>query len=176
MKRFKLINTTVKPPKINPKTGQDLRTMVEKVGHDIEVILDNNAAIRVEKHRPKIVDHVNEGMLRLERGGFIRIEVVDDVTAMLKSHVINGNKDSILKPDENLKYQEPVHPAAEDRKAKVAQMGEEGKEPTDKLEGAVNPDGAPNFVVTASKDAKLSRKNKLPRDEPASEAPLDQPV
>lgn len=176
MKRFKLINTTVKPPKIHPKTGQDLRIMVEKVGHDLEVILDNNVPIRVERHRPRIVDHVNEGMYRLQRGGFMRIEVVEDVTAMLKPHVIDGSRDSILKPDENIKYAEPTHPAAEDRKARVAQMGEEAKESLGKNEGAVNPDGEPNFVVTAAKDMKVTRKTKILRDEPSSEAPLEQPV
>jgi hypothetical protein len=173
LKRYKLINTTVKPPKLHPRTGQDLRSTVDKVGHSLEVILDNGASVIIDKYRPRIVDHVNEGMHRLQRTGLLKIEVIEDVTAMLKPHVLDGTKDSILKPDENVKYEAPVHPAAEARAVKIVLMGEKAVEPTGDMEGAINPDGEPSFVVKATKDMKLTRKPRVREDQPASEAPLE---
>lgn len=172
MKRFKLVNTTVKPPRLHPKTGADLRPAVERVGHDVEVILDNGSPLRVEKHRPRIVDHLNEGMYRMQRGGFIRIEEIEDVTAILKKHTMD-HKDSMLKPDENVKYEELAHQTVENKTAKAVLMGatssEDAKKLDSKSEGAVNPDGEPNFVVTAPRDMKVTKKVKPVREESSSE-------
>jgi hypothetical protein len=176
VQRFKLVNTTVKKPKLHPKTGADLRTAIERVGHDVEVILNSGVPLRIEKHRPRIVDHLNEGMHRMETYGYIRIDPIEDVTQVLKNHVM-VTKDSILKPDENVKYEEIMKPAEDRKEAKISMMGESSSEDVKKMEskneGAVNPDGEPNFSVTASKDMKLNRKR---AKDVIEEAPLDQTV
>jgi len=172
MQRFKLVNTTVKKPRLHPKTAADLRTAIERVGHDVEVILNSGTPLRIEKHRPRIVDHVNEGMHRMEHYGYIRIEPIEDVTAVLKHHTM-VTKDTILKPDENVKYEELQSKPFEKREAKVVMMGESSvedvKKAESKYEGAVNPDGEPNFSVTASKDMKVNRKRPQREDTPSGD-------
>jgi len=172
-KRYKIVNTTVKKPRLHPKTGEDLRPTVEKVGHNVAFRSDTNERIEVERHRPRIVSHVNEGMLRLQRGGFIRIEEIDDVTSVLQKHTLDGKKPDLLAPDENARLDDIVaHPSAE-RVARAVKMGEDdykqksGKE----TEGAINPDGDPNFVVRANKNMKRKQRTAESSSEPEMAPP-----
>lgn len=168
MKSYKVINTTVKPPKLNPRTGQDLRPMTDKVGHNVKFITNDGKEVIVERHRPRIVDHINEGMLRLQRGKFIRIEEIDDVTSVLKKHSFQSN-DKLLEPDEVVKEEIIAHPASEKRQAKAVAMGEDsyaqkgGKE----TEGAINPDGEPNFLVKTDQVLKKKKTRAEPAIEPS---------
>jgi hypothetical protein len=166
--RYKIVNTTIKEPRIHPKTGVDLRTKRDIVGHNVSFRLDTGERLEVERHRPRIVSHINEGMLNLQRGGYIKIEPVDDVTTMLKQHTLGSKKLDALAPEESVKSAED---GEKSRLAYAVQMGEDtyeqrsGKE----TEGAVNPDGDPNFVVRADKNMK--RQKKLTKDDSEAEAP-----
>lgn len=164
-KRYKIVNTTIKAPRPHPKTGVDQRSQVEKVGHNVSFRLDNNDRVEVERHRPRIVAHVNEGMLRLRKGGYIRIDPIDDVTEILQKHTLGNKKADLFEPDEGVKSSlddiaEVSHPAAERRVAKAVQMGEDSHEQKSgkEVEGAINPDGDPNFVVKADKNMKRQKR------------------
>lgn len=168
-KKYKIINTTVKPPRTNPKTGADLRSAVERVGHNVSFRLESGERIEVERHRPRIVNQVNEGMLRLQRGRYIRIEEIDDVTDILQKHTLENKKADLFKPDEVVKSEDEVAHASAS-KAKAVQMGEDSyqQKSGSEAEGAINPDGDPNFVVRAEKNAKRSRKGAQPEVEEPS--------
>lgn len=171
-KRFKITNTTIKKPKLHPKTNEDMRKMVEKVGHNVAFRTDTGERVEVERHRPRIVSSVNEGMLRLQRGGFIRIDPIDDVVDVLQQHTLDTKRD-ILAPDEHVKIEDAVaHPAA-GRVARAVQMGEDKYEQKGGTEtdGAINPDGDPNFVVRANKNMKRKQKTAESSPEPESASP-----
>ena len=168
VKKYKIINTTVKPPKLNPRTGADMRTMTDKVGYTVSVRTDKNEMIMVDKLRPKIVDHLNEGMLRLMRGGFIRIEQIDDVTSILKQHTLNKKDPDLFTPDSAVVAEMPTHPSVTNKKdkdaAKVSEMGysDPAAEKVAAEGDGINPDGEPNFVAKTSKN--LKRKHRFEKD------------
>lgn len=172
-KKYKVINTTIKKPIINPKTGADMRPTINRVGHNVSFRLDTGERVEVERHRPRIVPHVNEGMLRLQRGGYIRIESIDDVTDILQKHTLDSKKPDLFKPDDHVKSEgrnetvesEVAHSSAS--KVKAVQMGEDtyAQRSGAEMEGAINPDGDPNFVVKADKNAKRSKKGAQPEVE-----------
>jgi len=156
--KYKITNTTIKAPRINPRTGLDMRSAGERIGHGVSYITDDGKKVIVQVNRPSIVDHLNEGMIRLKRGKFVEIEEIDDVSSVLKKHTLNAQRD-ILTPSEHVKVEDVSHPAA-DRAARVVEMGlddhsqKSGKE----IEGAINPDGEPNFFVKADKNMKRKTK------------------
>lgn len=167
--KYKIINTTIKPPRPHPKTGDDLRTAVEKVGHNVKLRLGPTEEVIVERHRPRIIDKLDEGTLRAQRAGFIRIEEVGDMTEIFKKHTLSAGADAtkeLFTPDVNAPQNvDNAHRSKDRREAKVTEMGKDthtqdsGKEE----EGAVNPDGDPNFLVKADKS--LSRKPRINREE-----------
>jgi len=163
--KYKITNTTIKLPRLNPRTGKDMRTAVERVGHGVSIRAGANEQIIIQPHRARLFDNVSEGMLRLRDGKFISIEEIGDVSDVLKSHVA-GTKADIFAPDKAAQATilDDVHKSV-GRQAKVAPIGEDthsqdsGKE----TEGAVNPDGEPNFFVKADKN--LKRKMRAPQFE-----------
>lgn len=174
-KKFKVINTTIKKPITHPKTGADLRSAVQRVGHNVSFRLDTGERVEVERHRPRIVSHINEGMLSLQRRGYLRIEAIDDVTDILQKHTFDSKKPDLFKPDDNVKSEGETEavkaPAQEEAfKAKAVQMGEDDYKQRSgaEMEGAINPDGDPNFVVKADKNTKRSKKGAQPEVEEPS--------
>jgi len=160
--KYKITNTTVKAPKLHPKTGADLRSAVERVGHGITIRPNNNEHIIIQTNRSRIFDHVNEGMLRLQRGKFIRIEEIEDVSEVLKNHTL-GNKDDARAAVRG--SSEDVHAAVENRIARASEMGNDSHEQRGgkETEEAINPDGEPNFVVRADKSFKRKQKVEKPQ-------------
>jgi hypothetical protein len=169
MSKYKVINTTIKPPKPG-KNGQDLRNWTEKLGHGVQFRNPQGEIVRVDTNRPRITDYLNEGMLRLQRGGFIRIEGIGDVTEVLKKHTLGkgDNLSSLLDPEEGVANSN-AHNSASDRPRAVAvEMGKDNT--VARGEGhMVNPDGEPNFVVRANKN--LKRKQRFETEVPAPQQP-----
>lgn len=166
MAKYKVVNTTVKKPRVNEK-GKDTRNWTEKLGHGVLFRNSNNDVFRVDPNRPRIVDFLNEGMLRLQEGGFIRIEEIEGVEDVLRKHTLNKEKNlsSVFTPDENA--QGMVHASATPRpRATAVQMGDD--KTVERGEShMINPDGNPNFVVTAGKDTKRKSKTEQPAPEAA---------
>lgn len=189
-KKYKIINTTIKPPRVCPKTKEDLRSTVERVGHGVSFRTDDGQHVVVPVNQPRLVSTLNEGILRLARGHFIRIEEVDDVVTALKQHTLQPQskseaqapvrsrrvgaevqstessekvQDSLFSPDQDAVANSDIvaHPASR-RQARAVEMGKddyrggEGKE----YEGATNPDGNPNFLVTVPKNMKRKERFK----------------
>lgn len=166
MSKYKVINTTVKPPKLN-KSGVDVRSWTEKLGHGVQFRNTTGDIIKVDTNRPRITDYLNEGMLRLQRGGFIRIEEIGDVTEVLKKHTLNkdGKLSSILDPDEHAANSIAHNSAAERVRATAVEMGNDNTVARGE-NSMVNPDGEPNFVVRADKN--LKRKQRFEQEAPAT--------
>lgn len=174
--KYKVTNTTVKPPRLDPKTKKDLRTMVEKVGHVVTFADSTGRKHTLYQHKPAIVSEVNQGILNLQQGGFVKIERVDDISEILKSHTAKTHTapvaptgtpmpqlsfDSPLNGadtvDETPNYGEPMSNHGINRRAHAAEMGLTGHSSDTTETGSVNPDGAPNFAVTAKHNAKPRR-------------------
>lgn len=141
--KFKITNTTVKSPKLT--NGQDLRSATEKRGHAVSFRDERNNPVMLQAGQSTIVSNVDGGLLGLQRGGFIKIEKLKDITSALEEHA--------YKPTAHLHNQNV-------RKARAAQMGIENKslKGGKEHEGAVNPDGDPNFLVTAKRKTQTRQK------------------
>lgn len=160
-KKFKIVNTTVKAVRKDPVTGNDVRSASERVGHPVSFLSDKGEIVMVTQSQPRIIDALNEGVLHLSRGGYIRIEEIDDVVTVLKNHVDTSSRSTdLFAPDQAAQVAAPAA-KTEDRSAKAKEMGLDnyaqasGKE----LDGAVNPDGDPNFLVTAPRQPKKKERN-----------------
>lgn len=171
MSKYKVINTTVKPPKLT-REGKDPRNWTEKLGHGVQFRNPQGDIVKVDTNRPRITDYLNEGMLRLQRGGFIRIEEIGDVTEVLKKHTLGkGDKlSSLLEPDEAVTNSIAHNSSAERPRASAVEMGKDNTVARGENH-MVNPDGDPNFVVRADKN--LKRKQRFEPEATAAAAPSD---
>lgn len=156
--KFKVTNTTVKAVRKDPKTGNDIRTATEKVGHGVQFRVgpDPQTArlIRLQQGQSTLVDALDPGLLNLQRGGFVRIEPIKDIAAALQEHsfqkaqnLASRKKDAEAKRDQ-------------DRKARAVEMGKDtyAQKGGSELEDAVNPDGDPNFLAKAASTAKRRKR------------------
>jgi hypothetical protein len=170
-KKYKITNTTVKIPKINPRTNKDIRSMTERVGYGVAIITDDNKRITLYQGRSTIVDHINEGMSGMLRSGDIAIEPIEDISSELKKYTLENQK-TVLSSSEDAKMSDSIPHTSTDRIAKAVEMGvdnydqKSGKE----VEGATNPDGDPNFLVRADKNMKRKFKNDLGKPQGAAES------
>lgn len=142
--KFKVTNSTVKTPRIDPVTKADVRTALERKGHAVQFRDENDRPIMLQAGQSTIISKIDSGILGLQRGGFVKIEKIDDIATALKEH----------------SYQPSNHQKnAEARKAKASQMGTDSytQRGGAEHEGAVNPDGDPNFLVKAKKTTKGSK-------------------
>ena len=143
IQKFKVTNTTVKPQKV--VDGKDLRSATEKRGHAVSFSDERNNPVILQAGQSTIVSNVDGGLLGLQRGGFVKIEPLKDITSALEEHA--------YKPTAHVHNQNA-------RKAKAAQMGLEDKtlKGGAEHEGAVNPDGDPNFLVKATRKGQTRQK------------------
>jgi hypothetical protein len=141
--KFKITNTTVKPQKV--VNGQDVRSATERRGHAVSFRDERNNPVMLQAGQSTIISNVDGGLLGLQRGGFVKIEPLKDITSALEEHA--------YKPTTHVHNQKV-------RKAKAAQMGLESKDLKggSEHEGAVNPDGDPNFLVKAPKKSQTRQK------------------
>ena len=168
--RYKITNTTVKEPKINPKTGKDIRKAGDRMGHGVTVRTNDGGHHTIQAGRSKIFDQVNEGMLRLRRGKFVSIEEITDVSEVLKNHTLDPRRESAPAEDTS---KEVSHVSVENRMAKATEMGKDGygQQGGQETDEAVNPDGDPNFFVKADKNFK--RKLKSEKSLPVEASPVE---
>lgn len=146
--KFKVTNATVKIPRLDPVTKSDQRNALEKRGHAVQFRDESDRPIMLQAGQSTIVSRIDAGLLGLQRGGFIRIEKIDDIAAALKEH----------------SYQPSNHQKnAEFRKAKTSQMGQESysQRSGSEYEGAINPDGEPNFLARAARKREPRKKRGL---------------
>jgi hypothetical protein len=163
-KRFKVTNTTVKKPKIDPETNKDLRSAIERVGHSVSFRDENDKLIVLAPGRVRIVSHIDGGLLGFRRAGMVSIEEIKDVTTALKEHTL---QETPIQKKEKPKV----------RSAHAVEMGKddhgEGKKVFDEgYEGAVNPDGASNHRVVAPHNKK-GKKQRTHKQRNADEALLN---
>jgi hypothetical protein len=177
-KKYKLVNITVKPPKMDQRTGRDLRTAEERLGYQISCRNDDNSSVIITPTQPRIVSSVNEGMLKLARGGLLRIEEIEDVVTVLKQHSgparavptsTNAQRKKtidespIFSPDEHVVTREAEKIQEKESKQQTGTAYPMGDRAPEKVGGvqysdAVNPDGDPNFIASPAKN--LKKRNK----------------
>lgn len=125
--KFKVSNDTIKKVL---EGERDTRPLIERVGHPVTFTDADGRHHMLTQHQPGIfVERLTPGMLALRDEGLVRIEQVDDITTVLKAHTLK----------------KPAKVESEQRKAKAVAMGAEEVKDSE----GVNPDGEPNFVVTA---------------------------
>lgn len=136
--RYKISNTTVKPRTVDSQ-GRDTRKICDRVGHMVmikEKPGDDGKTVMIPATRFAVVDYLDQGIMDLESQGIVKIEIVKDMGSVL----------------ETFRQQRPAaRPATaqDDSRVRASEMGNASKAPSGEYEGAVNPDGAPNFVVKA---------------------------
>ena len=147
MEKYEVRNTTVKPVR-KDASGKDLRSAAERVGHPVQWrdTQDRVQVLAVGRH--KIVSEVDNGLMSLARVGFISIIKLKDISVALKAHTF---KSSDARPSARDTKATAAKEAGSPGKAKATEMGRQDhsqiSEATGEYEGAVNPDGQPNFVA-----------------------------
>ena len=136
--KYRIINTTIKPVARNAK-GDDIRKAMDRVGHPVKFKEGKNDIV-LHAGQVRLVSEINPGVMSLQRAGYVKIEKVDDMSEALKDHVYNSET-----------VKEPV---TETPMVKAFEMRHEDYSHASELEGAVNPDGNPNFLVKAPKGNK----------------------
>lgn len=168
-KRYLIYNATRMEPKFCPKTGEDLRTTRQRVGHAVS-IRDRNDDVKLipAGGRPALVDEITPGMLALaspdEYGNVhIRIKEVDDVMEALKDHVMPAKAAPVRQQafPGGVPPNSPT-PAPVARQAKAVEMGKDTHTQAggSEHEGAINPDGNPNFLVRAKAGEHHGKRNR----------------
>lgn len=149
---YRITNTTVKPVR-KDASGRDARSTVEKVGHYVTFKKENGDAVILPAGKSAILSRLDEGTMNLARGGMVTIQKIEDIAAALKEHTLGRQQEKQATKEE---------PRTK-RAAKAVQMGQdkpaEQKEHSE-YEGAINPDGHPNFIATATKKRKPGRPSK----------------
>lgn len=155
-KRYLLSNITVKAPRINPQTGKDERTAIERGGHAISYRDAQDRVMLIQPNStPHIVSDLNEGILRMHHEGLMGVKEVKDFSEILAMRQAAGERTERrgVKKPQTPAFREEAKPAGR-RQARAVEMGQDSsrqRQEADASEsqGAVNPDGEPNFVVRA---------------------------
>lgn len=161
-KRYKVVNTTVKKPKM--KDGKDVRKMIEKVGHSVQFRDENNKLVVLPPGRGTIVNKVDGGLLGLKRAGMVSIDEIENMATALREHTLDKQGEKTERKQAAKKR------ATESRKAKSVEMGRddhgEGADQSanEGYEGAKNPDGAGNHRVVAPNKKKKKKTRRQRKD------------
>jgi hypothetical protein len=171
-KRWKVTNVTVRPQRMDQKTGVDARTAIEKNGYSVswrEENTNNRANIVLGPGQAKIVSELTDGLINLFQGGLVQVEEFADIADILKAHTAQGTRthrrgtkapaatsDAVAAPKD---------PQSR-RQANAAAMGADvmNKEARAEHVDAINPTGTPNFVVNAPSDE--TRRKQKQQQEP----------
>lgn len=168
--KFVITNTTVKQPRIDPKTKQDSRTLSERNGYSVSYRDKNDSVVMLRATEHKVVTEIPDSVWGLENEGLVSIRKLKDVSEELQAHTFSKRERRGVKPAEApatdpttgapaFKDEEP-RPAGGKRLARAIEMGKDGHRGAESPEsGAVHPDGEPNFVVTAP-SAETRRRNR----------------
>lgn len=106
----------------------------------------------------KIVNEPNEDIISLVSTGYLECVPLKDITDALESHTSKSGNSRRKKTDQEADTTAELNFATaqgqKSRQARATMMGEtQNTKGVTELEGAVNPDGTPNFTVTATKDS-----------------------
>lgn len=164
--KFVITNTTVKQPRIDPKTKQDGRSLSEKNGYSVSFRDKKDQVVLIRATEHKIVTEVPDSVYALENEGLVSVRRMSDVADALKDHTFSGKRErrGVKAPEPEAPApafkEEGERPAGGKRLARAVQMGEDGHRGAESPEdGAIHPDGKPNFVATAP-SAETRRRNK----------------
>jgi hypothetical protein len=151
--QYKITNSTVKPVRIG-SDGKDQRTLTDKVGHSVKIISERTKRETVlYQGKSTILDELDPGIMNMQRGGFIKIEPIKDISAALQEYKYQ-NDDS-----RSMRKKAAATSRDDNRKAKAVEMGQDvyAQKGGAEHEGAINPDGDPNFLAKAA-DVKKKKK------------------
>lgn len=180
-KRYMVHNTTRKAARIDPKTGQDVRSVRDKVGHNISFRNEDDMSTVVTPGKFAITARINEGLMNLQRSGDCAIKEIKDITEAMAAHALTPEQNSratrptagpapqtpadvasqrTLFPEDSNKSEHGV--SRERQPAKAVAMGEDKHEQRGGREHgeAVNPDGEPNFLVKTKEISRQRRGGK----------------
>jgi hypothetical protein len=146
IERFKVTNTTVKPPRI--VNGKDERQPSERVGHFIQFEDEKKRSILLGPGQFAVIgDNVlDEWFIKNEQEGELKITPIKDMGSALEEFRLHAANKAA-----------PVKAKVEPSNIRVAEMGDSG---STTLGEGVTPGGEPNFVVKA-KSAQTLAKEKL---------------
>jgi hypothetical protein len=171
-KRYLIHNATIKTPRVDPKTGLDHRSLLEVNGHAVEFRTKDRDQphLLMPNQNPVILSELNEGIINLVRGGYLRLEEVDDIVSALKVHSLGNNQTSkgaaaaaaaAQTGGQSALFNEATAAAGASKYetpkyTRAVEMGRDdyGQKSGSELEGAINPDGNPNFLVRAKTNPK----------------------
>lgn len=187
MEKVKVINTTVKKPRI--LNGKDMRSAAERKGFGVTFSLKDGSRPRLNPGRSLIIEPTDPGLLKLEGAGYVRIER-GDIGDQLGALSLNPSKvpaAKVVKKEvapveggmvenkvvEEAPVVEETEEKSEPRLAHVVEMGKDEHKGRDFLndEDAVDPDGQPNFVVQAP-SAETRKRRKRKKKNKAEEADI----
>lgn len=158
--KYQVQNITRKP---KPAQGPDTRTTIEKRGHFVVYRNATGNNIMLRPDEVKIVNEPNEDIISLVTTGYLTCTPLKDIADALGNHTGKGasrrkKTDQEAETAADLNY--ATQQGRKARQARASMMGEtqETKGVTE-LDGAVNPDGNPNFTVTANR-------NSIPKRQP----------
>lgn len=145
-KRYKVTNTT---RKVRPVEGPDSRTNLQKNGYRLSLKNENgDSAVLVPGGKPVITNHLDQRLIELHSLGDILIEEFGDLAKELEAFTLAPDRPTraALNPLEN--------------NSRVSLTGHENHSPQSsgrEMEGAVNPDGDPNFLVKTKEVKRVRR-------------------
>jgi hypothetical protein len=150
--KYQVRNITRKP---KPLQGPDTRTVIEKRGHYVSYRNAQDKVIMLRPDEVKIINEPTEDILTLVSQGYLSCAPMRDITDALHNHKAQPRK---KKGDHEAEVAAEIETAAamgqRARQARASMMGETKNEKgVTELEGAVNPDGANNFTVTANRNS-----------------------
>ena len=159
-KRWKVTNITVRQPRVDPTTKQDLRTAIERVGYNVswKEEKDPNCTV-LGPSQLRIVSRVTDGMIALANDGLLKIEEFGDIGDVLQTHASTGKRvqrrgvkgqAAPMFAEQEPSALQAAGPRGR-REARAAEMGQDNYAQKGGVEheGAMNPSGDPNFVARA---------------------------
>lgn len=161
--RYQIQNTTKKP---KPPTGPDTRSLIERNGCFVQYRDTRGNNVMLGVGGVKIVNDLTEDHIALIDQGHMSAVEIKDIAQALKKHAGPAPKRGVdAKLGTDIEDQRSGKKHA--RVGKAALMGETQNatgiselEQVPEYEGAVNPDGTPNFTFTAKKNALPKRQRR----------------
>lgn len=149
--KYRIQNITRKP---KPAQGPDTRTMIQKKGHYVSYRNAQDKVIMLRPDEIKIINEPTDDIVSLVSQGYLACVPLKDITDALEEHKGGGRRKKST-PEAEVAAELAVATAqGQRRQARASMMGEvQNVRGVTELEGAVNPDGNPNFSVTATRDS-----------------------
>lgn len=137
MEKYKVTNTTIKPL-VTDEKGRDVRKPSERRGHSVSFSDKAGKTILLQAGRFAVVEELDHALMKFEEDGLVKIEPIKDMGSVLEAFRAQGKQTATIEKTE----------------APRVRMTEMGDAPIyakggNEYEGAINPDGEPNFVVRA---------------------------